>query len=114
MNYLKWWVRLNWLPLLIGGLVVLSLLVLLLSRWRAKRRNVVPAERAKQPPVATAATKADAAEQTTPKTGAVAAAYAFAASTPSESARIRTSLGSPSAEQNDHSDEQEEREVFEI
>ena len=41
IRYYKLWAKLNWLPLLIGGLVVLCLLVLLLFWRRAKRRGVV-------------------------------------------------------------------------
>jgi hypothetical protein len=91
IRYYKLWARLNWLPLLIGGLVVLCLLVLLLSSRRAKRKGVVRVTPAKQqatkPPVPVA--------------------------TASE-AQTRSSLVSLPAKDKEPAANDQEREVFEL
>ena len=48
-HYVKVWVILNWLPLLVGSLIVLCLLVLLLSRRRAQKRRVGTVKQVKEP-----------------------------------------------------------------
>ena len=91
IRYYKLWAKLNWLPLLIGGLVVLGLLVLLLSWRRAKRKGVVEVTPAKQ-------------EGTKPR---------VPAATVSE-AQTKSSLVSLPAKDREQAGNDQEREVFEL
>jgi hypothetical protein len=91
IRYYKLWAKLNWLPLLIGGLVVLCLLVLLLSWRRAKRKGVVKVTPVKQ----------EATRQTAP-------------TAPASEAQSKSSLISSPAKDREPAGIDQEREVFEL
>ena len=107
LHYWKLWAELNWLPLLIGGLIVLCLLVLLLASRGAKHRRKAtsepgPESAKREAPSVTVATRASA-----PPSQASASRDSEAAAAPN------SSQPSP-AEQYGHGGEDQEREVFEL
>ena len=114
MNYLKWWVKLNWLPLLIGGLVFVSLLALLLFRRRAKRGRVIESQPSKQPVAAADAATTGTSVQTMPKAESRAASAGLASAAAVSAVRTKSAVGSTPARKDEPVDEFEEREVFEI
>jgi Na+-transporting methylmalonyl-CoA/oxaloacetate decarboxylase gamma subunit len=106
LHYWKIWAELNWLPLLIGGLVFLALLILLFA-LRGVRRNRVRSEPGaesakKEAPSVTVATRDNA-----PASPANPSGYTEAVVAP------KSSQPSP-AEQYEHGGEDQEREVFEL
>ena len=114
------WARLNWLPLVIAGLVVLCLLALLLFRRRAKREGDIEAKPAKEAAKPGAAAATDATKEGAQKQTSLAAEPGAAPSvgvapihTVSESPTKSPSNSSPVPEEK-REGEDKEREVFEL
>jgi hypothetical protein len=114
MNYLKWWVKLNWLPLLIGGLVFVGLLVLLLFRRRAKRGRDIESQAAKEPVAAPDAPKTGTSVQTKPKAESRAASAGLASAPAVSAVRTKNAVNSTPDRKDEPVGESEDREVFEI
>jgi len=116
LHYYKVWAKLNWLPLLIGGLVFLALLVFLFVGRRSKDKGRETAGREEKPVEKTtaAAAGAEAARpaNATPRPASTAPANAAAdhkAEVPSKNTRSSSAAGV-----NAPADEDHEREVFEL
>lgn len=119
-HYYKLWVTLNWLPLLIGGLVVLCLLVLLLSSLRAKRRRGVTARAAAEPaaqPVASAVpvkTTAGVAQRASAPAEPVRATSVWVPLSRTQAAGLAQNSSDASLAREDLHGGGQEREVFEL
>ena len=119
VHYWKVWTRLNWLPLLIGGLIGLALLVLLFSRRSAKRRGAAMVKPVPDQPVkheAPAVTMATKESGPPTQSRAAVAAGARQVSDPASETRATVqpkSSDSPVGKSKPEAEEQE-REVFEL
>lgn len=108
------WISANRLATLLGALILLSLILYLVMALRRRRQGAMKVKRASVPKVQpNPSSDADFAEVT--RSSPVAAAPSAAAATQNrEQVLTRPSITSPSVVHDEHSAEEEEREVFEL
>jgi hypothetical protein len=109
LHYYQVWAELNWLPLVIAGIVFLILLLLLFWR-RSKRQLSVAAKDAKGTTAASRARKVEAPEQSKKQEGTVEPAGA----SPANRTQGGLARSSPDSALKDEATAEEEREVIEL
>jgi len=113
-HYWRVWAELNWVPIMIGIVIVLALLVLLFFWRAAKRTHGDAADRPEPAPAPLEAVAVASPSPTSEAAPSVSAASIAAGQTQSPAARQTYSSKVVPSEQVEHQGEEPEREVFEL